>query len=420
MSRILFLSQLLPFPLNTGPKVRSYYVLRHLTQKHQVTLLAFSRPDDPPEAVQHLREFCEKVHLVMMHRSQARNVFALIASMLAGESFTIRRDYRPKMAQTVDRLLQTGQYDAVHADQLWMAQYALRAKGITHDTKLVLDEHNACFQVTQRLVSRERNPFMRLLFTHEWRRLRAYEAETCASFDHVVTVTQEDQSILKGLIHSSVKHTRQQDVNKTNHNFVTIPICVDTQSTAPVQPNPGAVDVLHLGTMFWLPNVEGVLWFAREVWPAVVAQVPQATFTIVGKNPPTEIRALSMGQKGMPSIQVTGYIPDPQPYLKRAGVFIVPLLSGGGMRVKIVDGWRWGLPIISTRIGAEGIDYHEGENILIADDPGEFSQAIVRVLRDPLLAQRLRVNGRRWVEEKYEWRRIYPAWDSIYNSDHDM
>jgi len=420
MSRILFLSQLLPFPLNTGPKVRSYYVLRHLTQKHQVTLLAFSRPDDPPEAVQHLREFCDEVHLVMMHRSLGRNIFALIASLLASESFTIRRDHKSEMVQAVERLLKNGQYDAVHADQLWMAQYALRARGVANGIKLVLDEHNACFQVTRRLVARERNPLLRLLFNLEWRRLRAYEAQACASFDHVVTVTEEDRSILQGLIHWSRENTKQLEVNTTNPNFVTIPICIDTRSTTPVQPIPGTMDVLHLGTMFWLPNIEGVLWFASQVWPQVVAQIPQATFTIAGKNPPAEIRALSKGQKGMPSIQVTGYVPDPQPYLERAGVFIVPLLSGGGMRVKIVDGWRWGLPIISTCIGAEGIEYRNGENILIADDPAEFAQAVVQVLSDPLLAQRLRVNGRCWVDDKYDWRSIYPAWDSIYNSDHKL
>ena len=113
-------------------------------------------------------------------------------------------------------------------------------------------------------------------------------------------------------------------------------------------------------------------------------------------------------------IHVTGYVPDTLPYLERAGVFVVPLFSGGGMRVKIVDGWRWGLPVVSTTIGAEGIRYVDGENILIADEADEFAAAIIRLLEDGEFNQRLRRNGRLWVEEKYDWERVYPAWDAVY------
>jgi glycosyltransferase involved in cell wall biosynthesis len=109
-------------------------------------------------------------------------------------------------------------------------------------------------------------------------------------------------------------------------------------------------------------------------------------------------------------------VADAQPYLENAAVFVVPLFSAGGMRVKIVDGWRWGLPIVSTTIGAEGIRYLDGENILIADSPEDFAKAVLRVLSEPELAQRLRQNGRRWVEEHYDWQKVYPAWDSVYDA----
>ena len=116
-------------------------------------------------------------------------------------------------------------------------------------------------------------------------------------------------------------------------------------------------DVLHLGTMFWLPNMEGVMWFAREVWPRIQAQVKDATFTIAGKNPPQEIRQLVQNREQ--GIRVTGYVPDPRPLAEQASAFIVPIFSGSGMRVKILDAWRWGLPVVSTSIGAEGIRCHE-------------------------------------------------------------
>ena len=193
--------------------------------------------------------------------------------------------------------------------------------------------------------------------------------------------------------------------------FSTIPICVDTESVPPVVPVSARPEVLHLGTMFWPPNVEGVLWFARQVWPLVRAQIPEAVFTVVGKNPPEQVKALDGRDAG---INITGYISDPQTYLERAKAFIVPLFSAGGMRVKIIDGWRWGLPIVSTTIGAEGIQYREGENILIADDPQSFAAAVVQVLQDSTLNQGLRERGRRWVEEKYNWQRVYTDWDQVY------
>jgi glycosyltransferase involved in cell wall biosynthesis len=410
--KILYLSQLVPYPPDAGAKVRQYYVLRYLTQSHKVTLVAFKRSDDQPEAQTHLEALCQAVHTVPMVRSRARDALALAGSWLSGQSFIIRRDSVPEMVTLVHNELLAGDYDAIHADQLWMAQYALlaaelaSAKGILRP-KLILDEHNACYQIFQRLAKGETNPMKRQVLEREWRALQRYEARACAQFDHVVTVTEEDRDILERMA-AGVTST-----GNTTPHFTTIPICVDTDSVQSVTPQDAAMDVLHLGTMFWPPNVEGVLWFARWVWPIIRSQIPGSTFNVVGKNPPEALKAL-VGQ-GI-GITVTGYMPDPQPYLERAGAFVVPLFSAGGMRVKIVDGWRWGLPVISTSIGAEGIRYQDGENIIIADNPETFASAVVRVLQDKELNQRLRVDGRRWVEEQYNWRRIYPAWEAVYGN----
>jgi glycosyltransferase involved in cell wall biosynthesis len=404
--RILFLTQLLPYPLTAGPKVRAYYVLRYLAQRHAVTLLTFTRPDDPPEAVAHLREFCAEVHTVPMRRSRLRDAVSLAASLLDGQSFVIRRDYVRKMAAKVDALLATGGFDAVHADQLWMAQYALRAKRAARPPMRVLDEHNACYLIFQRLARGERNRVKRALLRQEWRALARYEARACGAFDRVVTVTDEDRWALDDQI-GRLGPPGSARVPP----FATIPICVDPGAATPVTPNPDARDVLHMGTMFFLPNVEGVLWFAREVWPRVAAEAPDATFTVVGKNPPPAVLRLAGEQRG---IRVTGYVADPDPCLRGAAAFVVPLHSAGGMRVKILDAWSWGLPVVSTAIGAEGICCVDGEDILLAEDAESFARAVVRVLRDPELARRLRINGRRAVEERYDWRKVYCAWDGVY------
>jgi len=412
--RILYLSQLVPYPPDSGPKVRQYYALRYLAQHHEVTLVAFSRPDDKPEAIEHLKGLCQAVYTVPMKRARWRDALALAGSWLSGKSFIIRRDWVPAMAKRVEAEITRGNYDIVQADQLWMAQYGLLADQLARAGKvvrpwLVLDEHNACFQIPQRLAQGESNRLKRLALEREWRALYRYEAQACASYDHVVTVTEEDRAILESMVRIA-----DEGNGETSHpkpSFSTIPICVDAAAVKPVGSHPGAANVLHLGTMFWPPNVEGVAWFAREVWPRVRQQVEGASLTIVGKNPPEAVRSLVQDGTG---IQVTGYVADPLPYLEAAGAFIVPLFSAGGMRVKIVDGWRWGLPVISTSIGAEGIRYRDAENILIADKADSFARAVVQALQDKELNQRLRVNGRRWVEEMYDWQRVYPAWENAY------
>ena len=142
--------------------------------------------------------------------------------------------------------------------------------------------------------------------------------------------------------------------------------------------------------MFWPPNVEGVLWFARQVLPLIHQTQPDARFAIVGKNPPPQVQALAAD----PRIEVTGYLSDPLPYLSAAAAFVVPLFAGSGMRVKILDAWLWGIPIVTTSLGAEGIAVRPGENILLADDPAQFAAAVLSLLHHPVLNQRLRSQGR--------------------------
>jgi glycosyltransferase involved in cell wall biosynthesis len=405
MARVLFLTQVLPYPLDSGAKIRAYYVLRHLTQQHEVTLVSFVRIDDRPEYVAHLEDFCHAVHPVPMRRSRLRDARALLLAGLSGRSAIIVRDEIDKMHATLRRLVREGGFDVVHADQTSMAQYALYARSqipnpeSRRTTRLVLDAHNALYRIPERMAAHEHNPLKRLALRREARALARYEAWTYQNFDHVVYVADEDRRVLRERM--SVEDSR----------FTTIPICVDPGDKQLLERAQGPRAVTHLGTMFWPPNVEGAHWFAQQVFPRVLAQVPEARFVVIGKDPPQGVRDLP---SQIHNVQVTGYVPDPVAYLAETAVFVVPLRAAGGMRVKIVDAWCWGLPIVSTSIGAEGIAVQDGENILIADAPDAFAQAVVRVLKDPALGERLRENGRRWAEERYNWRRIYAQWDDVY------
>jgi len=399
VARVLYLTQVLPYPLNTGARVRQYYVLRHLARKHEVTLVSFVRDDDKPEHIAHLKTVCHAVHTVPMVRSHWRDGRAALKGILTRIPIVIVRDEIASMQQTLARLMASESFDVVHADQVSMSKYGLQGRG----SRRVLDLHNAMYLVTERLAAHEPNPVKQLIYQREARALAKYEAELCTKYDQVTFVTDEDRK----LIEQQIVHW---DVHVPDRRFTTIPICIDPADKQPIKPVVQPQRITALGVMFWPPNAEGVLWFAQEIWPRIHAQQPRLTFTVVGKNPPEYLTQLH----GTQGIEVLGYVPDVEQILSETAAFVVPLRAGGGMRVKILDTWSWGLPIVSTSIGAEGIEIRDGENIVIANEPEAFSAAVLRVATDPELNQCLRVNGRRWVEEKYDWKTIYEAWDEVY------
>lgn len=404
--RILCLSQVLPYPLDAGPKVRSYHVLQYLASRYEVTLVAFSRPTDRPEYVEHLRSLCQYVHTLPMPRSPIRNAWHLFRALLSRQPFLIARDHVPAMTHLLRTLVQeaaaTGQpYDIIHADQLWMAPYALVARNtvpISVRPRLILDQHNAVFLIPQRLVHHERNPLKRLLLQRENRLMRTWETATCRQFDHVVWVTAEDRAAVE-------KAAGQASLPPST----IIPICVDPQDKPFLERRPNAYRVTFLGGLHWPPNAFGLRWFLRGVWPLVQREFPSAILTIIGRDPPPEIVSSRSDR-----LEATGYVVDPTPYLQETAVFIVPLHAGGGMRVKIVDAWSRGLPVVSTTIGAEGLHYEHGSNLLIADTADEFALAVTRLLRDPELGKALATAGRQTVEAHYDWRKVYRKWDDVY------
>jgi len=401
---ILYLSQLIPYPADAGPKVRIYRVLQHLMASgHRVTLVAFRRDIDTPEAIDHLRQAGITVHSVLMTRSVTRDAWELARSLVTNQSFMIGRDSVTVMHQLLQRLVVESHFDVIHADQLWMAQYGLAAStknGAASTTRMVLDQHNAVFLIPKRLAAATTNPIKRLVLNNESRKLARFEVEVCRKFDRVVWVTEEDRLAINKM--SNGQGSRLADP--------VIPICVDPQGDSQLTLQPGAKRVVFIGGMHWPPNAEGVIWFAREVWPLVVKQEPDARLTIIGKNPPATLSKLEV-----PNIELTGYVADPVPYLVESAAFIVPLHAGGGMRVKILDAWCWGLPVVSTAIGAEGLRYEHQKNLLIGEDVQEFAEAVVTLLRNPQKAQGIIAGGRKTVEEHYDWRKVYRAWDEVYS-----
>lgn len=397
---ILLLCQVLPYPLDAGPKVRAYHVLRWLAARTDLTLVCFARDDDPPEAAEHLRGLCAGFVAVPMRRSIWRDLTSLLHALFTGRSFIVLRDERRAMREALATLSRATPFDAVHADQLWMAAYA-RDLAVPYR---VLDDHNAVFRVFERLATHEPSPLKRWLWRREARRLASYEAAQLNAFDHTFFVSEEDrQAVLAERVDRRPLPAASTSV---------LPICLDTARIEPLRLDPRARHIVMLGTMFWPPNAEGAIWFAERVFDHVLRAVPDARLTVIGKRPPEALRA-ALSRFGA-AAELAGYVEDPRPYLEATAVFAVPLRSGGGMRVKILDAWAWRLPVLSTSLGAEGIQVQPGQDILIADDPAAFAEAAIRLLRDADLRRELAEAGRRAVEARYDVDRVYAGLEAAY------
>jgi len=217
-------------------------------------------------------------------------------------------------------------------------------------------------------------------------------------FDAVLAVSCEDKTALQEAAGQPV-------------DIVVIPIAIDTDEVTVVEREAEPKHILHIGTMYWPPNIDAVNWFIYEVYPLIRQQRPDVQFDVVGTRPPAELLALNNTNLG---INVTGYVEDPTPYQQRAAVMVVPLLAGGGMRVKILNALTEGIPIVSTTLGCEGNSVTDGEDVLIADEPDDFAAAVLHVLNDQKLAQRLSCNGRSLAETRYDYRRACVPLDELY------
>lgn len=389
---VLMLTQVLPYPPDSGPKIKTYNMIKYLAQRHRVTLVSFIRGDQSEHA-RHLEQYCESVHTVPIERGAMRDAWYMVLSFVTGQPFMMLRDDRKAMRNLVDELSARHQFDIAHADQLNMGQYAERIPGAFK----ILDAHNALWLLYKRLWETMSSGLRKWLLGRDWRMLKTYEGRLVREFDAVLAVSHEDKIALQEAAGETV-------------DIAVIPIAVDTEEVAVVEREPSPRHILHIGTMYWPPNIDSVNWFVQEIYPLICQQRPDVQFDVVGSRPPAELLALNDAGLG---INVAGYVEDPTPYQQRAAVMVVPLLAGGGMRVKILNALAEGIPIVSTTLGYEGIEVTPGQDILVGDTPEAFAAEVLRVLNDPDLGRQLAANGRCLAEEKYDYRKACPPLDTV-------
>jgi glycosyltransferase involved in cell wall biosynthesis len=393
---ILLLTDGAPYPPDSGPRVRTYQLLRHLATRHRVTLVCLDRDETGPARAAALRPYCAAIYHVAHGGSARRRWAARADSLLGRRPALLAGADSPRLHELLARLVreaaEAGQpFDLVHADQIAMAPFAERLP-----LPRLLDAHNAVYRIYEGLAAQGR-PWARWAARREAALLRAYEGHVCASFEAVTAVSEADAADL-------------QAAAGTGRPFPVIPTGVDGEALPPAPRGPRRRTVLSLAAPGWPPNAEGLAWFVREVFPLVRRAAPDSRLLICGANPTPQLRELGERQ---PGVAVAGFV-DPRPYLAEAAVMIAPLRSPGGMRVALLESLARGIPMVATSLACAGLELRPGEDLLVADRPSEFADAVSLLLRDAELADRIGAAGRARTLERHDWRALTPAIDRIY------
>lgn len=366
--------------------------MKSLAERYEIILACLVRSEKELKYLPELEEICKEIHPVPLPRTRLWEVTKMISGLLTNESYLMRRVYSPKMQRVIDELTGGGKIDLILIDHLHMAQYVSHVK-----IPKILDEHNIEFKIVEGYC-RSLSPGSRKMFAWlEHRKLREHEIAMGKTADLIMTVTEEDKKTLL-------------ECDPSLTNTVVIPIGIDMETLpSPRIPKEGK-QILWVGALDWPPYVDCLISFYREIYPLVKKSFLEVKFVVVGRRPPRMLRRIA--QKD-PSVVVTGYVEDIGPYMSESAVFVVPIKVASGMRAKILDAFAHGVPVVSTSIGCQGIDAEHGRDIFIADEPEQFANSVIRLLKDTDLRERIAKNARKLVEEKYSWNTIYKRLDPL-------
>jgi glycosyltransferase involved in cell wall biosynthesis len=431
---ILILAPYPPYPPHGGGTMRIYQLIHGLAARHAVTCLTFA-PDEAAEgALAPLRAVCRVLTVRgPPPRGTLRRAWTTLASPLPDMAL---RNGSPAYADALRQLLDEERFDIVQAESIEMAGYLQiadfrlqildwaesKTARQSHAPSLILDQFNAEYVLQKRaaltalrgvvgqsaicnLQSAIRGLAGGVYSLAQWLKLARYERRVMRGCDAVVAVSEEDRRTLLRLQPKAHVGVVPNGVDTAHFSRATIA----RERTGPL--SLGAATLVFSGTLDFRPNVDAVVWFAREALPHIRAQRPDARLLVVGKRPAPALRALA----AQGALTLTGEVPDARPYIAGAAVYVVPMRIGGGVRLKLLEALSLEAPVVCTSMGAEGVaGLRAGQHCLLADDPAAFADATLRLLGDPALGQRLGAAGRDLVREGYDWAAIVPKLGAIY------
>ncbi|MBN1419568.1 MAG: glycosyltransferase [Planctomycetes bacterium] len=386
--RILAIDEEVGIPPDTGKKLRSFHLLRETAHLHEITCIAYADAATDAEAIRAYESAgirVAPVPRVTVRKRGAGLLFSFARNLLQRAPFSAAAYDTPRFRDAVRRAGSDGGFDLLHCELTTFAHLAREAAGMP----LVIDAHNVEAILLERMAGVAGNPLKKIAVRMQARKMDRFEREHYPAFDLVCCVSDIDRAALLeryGLAHVEV---------------VANGVDIDALRPRDEPPRPGSL--LFTGSLDWRPNQDALAFFLEKVFPILRARDASLTFTAAGRRPPEWLRSRIAGT---PGAALLADVPDMREPLARAAVVVVPLRIGGGSRLKILDAFAMGKAVVSTTLGAEGLEVVDGEHIVLADEPAAFADAVLAVLRDGERAASLGRAGRALAEARYSWRAI--------------
>ncbi len=398
--RLLLLTPQLPYPPHQGTSLRNYNLIAQLAKRHQVCLLTFLESDQSLDDAGPLIEACEWVDtLPVPRRSNATRLRQMLTTRRPDMSWRL---WSPPFRDRLTMRLAETSFDVVQIEGIELAPYVPTIEAAPSRPLTVYEDHNAEWVLQKRACLTDlriprRWPAAFYSFV-QWMRLKGYEADVCRCADHVVAVSEADRDAILAVAPGVTINVVPNGVDLDEY----------TAYNGPVEP----CDLVFTGKMDFRPNVDAMLWMGREVWPLIRRRRPESRMAIVGQRPHPRLEPLHEEA----GITITGWVPDVRPYIAGATVYVAPLRVGGGTRLKLLQAMAMGAAIVATSLGAEGFPVTHGRELLLADTPGDFAQAVLRLLEDPEQRNQLGRSARRFVEATYGWDTLVPKLEALYDN----
>jgi glycosyltransferase involved in cell wall biosynthesis len=377
------------YPSETGAKIRTFYLTRALAELGPVTFLCFREPGSQPVEIPNCAETITVPH------EGGYNLGDFARTALAGAALTVEKYTRSAMKTELARVLARRTYTAAQMEGMHLADYVPVFRSLSPSTKLFNNWHNVESDLMARYAEAEKQPLRRWFARLTAPRIAAAEQRMLAGTHGQVVCSERDAGLLRRL--------------NPDARCGVIDNGVDVAQFDGESASPTPFRILFVGSMDYHANIDAVLWFASEIWPRIAPRLPGRKFTIVGRRPPEAVRALASD-----SIEVTGTVPDVRPYYREAVLSVAPLRVGGGSRLKILESMAARVPMVSTTIGAEGLEIEAGKDYLRADDPAGFAEAVVGMAERDELRTSLALAGRKLVESRYDWSALGKKLQAFY------
>jgi sugar transferase (PEP-CTERM/EpsH1 system associated) len=380
--RVLQLAPRVCWPLDTGAKLRNYHLARVLARDARVTLLAFG--DSGSAELHNVYD-----EIVTIPRGSGYSLGKLLRGAVGRMPLPLLNYTSQEMTGAVSHVLAQNDFDVVQVESIHLMNYLQTIRASSQRALAICDWHNIESELMQRYSEQEKSAPRRAYARRTARLMKDFEQRALSEFDAHLAVSERDAEALRRVNPSAKVLVTENGVDSSYY------ATDGSQSNARNR-------IVFVGSMDYHANVEGVVKFARNVWPRVHQQQPELVFTIVGKDPAPAVRDLS----SIKGVEVTGSVAEVRPYYREAVAAIVPLNVGGGSRLKILEAMAASVPVVSTTLGAEGLDIRDGENILIADGEDRLTKAVIDLVNDERLRAQLIAGGRALVAERYDWSRI--------------